>query len=402
MNTAKVVRGLKQIDALTADQRGKNPEIEKEMREHEKVYVLGDNERVISIDSLKEEIEYPEEEQNISNEKSSDCDVPGILDRLLEVEDIGGLNPLEVKRIDQLRHTNIFDEIAFYIPFHGGFSIPHGIYLNYEKIKSLGISIFGPLGFSDAESFRLMRDAVYDHELFHYVNEHAIAQVELHTGKACYVAANQQNSNGGIGNHLTVVEQEEMMANAFSLKRFLHLRRNSGKAFEALKREMRNQGPGYNLGPTKWNQNWVEDLRVLVQKNMSVIKSFNPIIQEAMDLAGHYKLRPIQASGCPVYVIKGGKLYYLPRKNILRYRGLVKIEVTDNFQRALNKLPKTIQDSWERKSKEYEREITRGHGLHPKRELAKDIWGVMINEDYCVNLKRINPDNWQALEINKI
>lgn len=314
-----------------------------------------------------------------------------------------GLGGTEGRKIAKSVEIHGIDALGWYMPFHAP-GAQWGIYIPITGLVYLIDSAFGRLQVPLATKMQLAFHAIYNHELFHFATEYAIAQAELVHHRPWFIPAKAAFSK----EEPSYCVEEEQMANAYMLAAFRSLKpalKVKGKQ-AALQAFVKNQPVGYRDALDVRRTHWSGLLDKLAHRYGEHAKRasrhrllWKPTM--GFDWAQAFPIQPkIDWRHCPIHVVNDGSRLGLPSDWLQFFARLVEIKETSGFQKKLQLMDGSIQRAWERMKQKLGVAITSGADFKPWPKDGDDCYSVRINNNFRAHLKRQRDTcDWLAYEI---
>jgi hypothetical protein len=250
---------------------------------------------------------------------------------------------------------------------------------------------------------RLAFHAIFNHELFHFATDYAIAQAELmHREPWCVPA--RKAFRAGTPRYCVV---EEKLANAHMLFAFRSAKsalRVKGKQAE-LRKFVLQQPEGYRDAAGVRPQHidaLLADLARCYGQHAARSKD-HPLVwgPQGFDWAQQFPIRPrIDWRYCPIHLVNDGNRYGIPQDWINCFACMADIEESVSFQGMLQKLAAHLQGAWARMKERLRTGIPRGADFKKWEKGGVDCYSVRITRGFRAHLVwRRERNNWLAVAI---
>jgi hypothetical protein len=339
------------------------------------------------VSSSGEEVEHSREFVDAVASPAAEAELSAAIAAIGEDED---------RRIREQVAIDGVDALGWYATMHQD-ACQWGVYLKAEGALWLAGKVFLPVTKDPVLAVRLAVRAVHDHELMHFAEDWAIAQLELLFDRACWWPIRESKNFTRIG------VSSERLANGYMLRRARTLpgRLKCRHAYAALGEWTLTQGDGYREGSElvgtqrKFDEACRDHLSTAFASDEGL-----PWVGQA-ELHRLYPLGPhVDWRYCPVQVVAGtpGLAALI---SSLFIRQLPQVEETERFQRMLAGLHGAEQRAW-LKTRTQLAQTTQLKGLDfkPWTPRGQDWFSVRVSKGTRAHLRFDSPSQrWFAEEI---
>ena len=292
-----------------------------------------------------------------------------------------------------------FEALAWYVSFHHNQN-KWGIYLPVSSIHYLN-EVLQIRVHSHVNLDQIAKNIFVFHEIYHFLTDLAISQLELLTKHPMYRAHKKLYSNQTIG--LISVEEynelEENLANAFMLEEMQSL--ISDHQLRSIISWVETMPAGYREGGKTFLSS---DLKNLQKDNLSryagiaAAKTRLNIVEQALDLTVFIP-KPLKniIAQCPIYILDDTDETGLDPDIVRFFQRMEKVEETRPFKKMFVKIPQKIQQAWiEKKDK-----LTERLPKPPQFRKFKDQYALYLPDGYRAHFikPKKNETTWLATEI---
>jgi hypothetical protein len=291
------------------------------------------------------------------------------------------------------------DALGSYLSFHYTGS-QWGIYIPKSRLLIFTAQTFGGLKCDGYKMMDLALRSILRHELGHFYVDYFTSQIELISGKPCYLPSRELKDP-----ELGYFPLEEKIANAWMLRglRYPEKRLRIAGAWKCLKDFTFWQPEGYRDGiKIIGNSKFIDSVEELSFEYCKKIDSEFLITPTGVDF---YKLFPFDFRGaweyCPIHILDDMAKYGLPDFEVSLFPRVLRVLESKGFSKKLKKLSSQIQDNWE-KAKEQLRISTKFRGLDfkPFPKAGKHIYSIRLGSNFRVHLKFDSTGHiWSASDI---
>jgi hypothetical protein len=295
--------------------------------------------------------------------------------------------------VDGLVQQQGIDALAWYVSFHvtnpaWGIFIPISS-LAYIEHRYLG-SVRRPRFFK----WQLAFEVLWEHELFHFATDYAVAQWEILLKSPCWNELAEKRVQSG-----KYLEVEEKLANAHMLRT---LEPGWAKKVRTIMRKfIAHQPVGYNEAP-----GYVDD-RQFYAEFMELTKTYIGscahqiglnVWTPTFDYPALFPLSPqIDRSQCPLWVLHNEHKAGIPQISAQFFQSIRKVLETPSFLKNSKRVPAQILKLWRKKAQQLALAIPQ----HPKfQKHRNDLYSLHLNDNYRVHLRPTDDFQiWEAVAI---
>jgi len=302
----------------------------------------------------------------------------------------------ETRRIREQVALDGVDALGSYATLHQD-AYQWGVYLKAEGVLWLARTVFLPLGCDPVLAVRLAVRAIHDHELMHFAEDWAVAQLELLFAKPFWWPIRESPQSQAVR------EGSERLANGYMLRRTRSLPRGlqCRQAYVALGEWTHSQGPGYRDGGQLVGTQRKFDVgcRDHLITACSTAKGL-PWVGQA-ELHRLYPLGPhIDWRYCPVRVVAESPALATLISSLF-IRQVSAIEETTTFRDMLRSLAASEQRAWLRTRAKLEQTTQlKGLDFKPWRAKGENWFSVRVDKSTRAHLRfDEGAQRWRAEEI---
>jgi hypothetical protein len=289
----------------------------------------------------------------------------------------------ELERSQQIRGV---DALGWYVTFHQR-KHQYGVPVPLEGALLLAVQAFHKVEVPVEQRVELAFHAILRHEVFHFAADCMAANWELATGVDVYWNSRGHRNTEGY------IELEEALANAYMLRGFKHptqLVANSAGAYQALKGFCERQPAGYNNGPryARTRRHYIDGCRWL-SAMFHDVSNADWHVPDAFDTLALYP-DPVRIdwTRCPVIVLDRHDLMGKLGIRVSYFHQIAELVETPSFQRAVVKLDRRIQKSWQaRKEKLAQSTQLKSLDFKQWQKAGPDHYSVRVDGNYRAHLR---------------
>ena len=241
-----------------------------------------------------------------------------------------------------------FEALAWYVSFHYN-QKNWGIYLPVSSIHYLN-EVFQIRVHSHVNSDQVSKNVLFLHEIYHFLVDLAISQLELLTNHSIYRAHKRlyKNQARGFMSIEEYNELEENLANAFMLEEIQssiseHQLQNIISWVETMPAGYREGAKTY-VEASKKN---LENENLNRYAGVIAAKTKLNIIEQALDLTVFIP-KPLESiiQQCPLHILDDTDETGLDADIVRFFQRIDEIEETKQFKKMFSKIPRKIQNAW--------------------------------------------------------
>lgn len=291
------------------------------------------------------------------------------------------------------------EALAWYVSFHHNQS-KWGIFIPVSSLHYLN-EILEIKIHSQVDLGQISKQILFNHELYHFLTDLAISQLELLTKHSMYRPHKQLYKNEKL--HLSSNEDyndlEENLANAFMLEEIqTSISKNQLKKIISWVETMPR---GYRDGANtflKSRKNKLENDNLNRYAAIVAAKTQLNVIEPALDLSVFIP-KPLSniVVQCPVYILDDTQEHGLDDDIVRFFQKMEAIEETKHFKKMFVKLPQKIQLAWKKKREELKVCLPK----YPQFRKFKELYSVYLPDGFRVHFSKPqkNETTWLATGI---
>lgn len=288
------------------------------------------------------------------------------------------------------------DGLGWYVSFHQT-GLQWGIYIPVSGLLVTALGAFGKVNCSMTTKVELAFHLIHQHELFHFAVDFATAQLELLSGRPCWVPGRKLKGPGGYN------IREEKLANTWMLRSLwggssrLKFRGRS----ESVRAFVKQMPEGYCDADGVTRASFHPEVDQLVCE-YATISGFDGRLLRQLDGARLLPLSPrIDWRQCPVHIIHDEKRHGLPTLGIDLLRLISQLRETDKFQRELSKLAPSVRELWAPTKRKLLADVTiPGLDFKHFEHKGERVYSVRLNRGYRAHLRKTSdPPGWEAYSV---
>ena len=292
-----------------------------------------------------------------------------------------------------------FEALAWYVSFHHT-QKNWGIYIPVSSIHYLN-EVLQIKVQSHINLDQISKNVLFFHEIYHFLTDLAISQLELLTKHPMYRVHKNlyKNKAAGLISSEEYNELEENLANAFMLGEIQSL--ISDHQLQNIIAWVETMPAGYREGGKtflSYNTKSLQKDNLNRYAGIAAAKTKLNIVDQALDLTVFIP-KPLTniVDQCPIYILDDTNETGLDPDIVRFFHRMEEIEETKPFKKMFVKLPQKIQNAWIKK-----RELLKEFLPKPPQfKKFKDYYALYLPDGYRAHFIKPNKNEtrWLAVEI---
>lgn len=292
-----------------------------------------------------------------------------------------------------------FEALAWYVSFHHT-QKDWGIYIPVSSIHYLN-EVLQIRAQSHINLDQISKNILLFHEIYHFLTDLAVSQLELLTKHPMYRTHKKFYKNETVGLIPTEEynELEENLANAFMLEEMQSL--ISDHQLHNIIAWVETMPAGYREGGKTFLSSNIKSLQ---KDNLGryagivAAKTQLNIVEQALDLTVFIP-KPLSyiVNQCPIYILDDTNETGLDPDIVRFFQRMEEVEETKSFKKMLMKIPQKIQNAWTKKKQLLKEVLPKS----PQFKKFKGYYALYLPDGYRAHFikPKKNEKRWLAVEI---
>lgn len=295
----------------------------------------------------------------------------------------------------QVREQGI-DALAWYVSFHVE-KAPWGIFIPISSLAYIEHRYLQSRRRSRSLKWEVAFQLLWEHEIFHFATDYAVAQWEILLQRPCWTALSNKRLKAQ-----KFLEVEEKLANAHMLRT---LEPGWPKSVRlAVRKFIQQQPAGYSEAP-----DFLQDERFeaeLMELTKTYVGAFGHeyglnFWTARFDYSAFFPLSPrIELGKCPIHVIQDESRLGIPQISVQFLRCIQQIIETEAFTKKLAGLPENIIRRWHKKKEMLAVGIPRHPEFEKLHGRLDGLFSIRLNDNFRAHLRPVpSSQAWEAVAV---